>query len=172
MTPVAILLKLHASDTLPADITLLVGAVRSSTSRDGNNGNMVLDGTRSISYNYDNMPASITAGSDVTTFVYDGAGARVKKIWQAGSSEYTKLYIGKLYECSADSCSDYIYAGGQLIARKISGTSHVDYYHTDNLGSISVVTDETGAKLDGRSSYGGQVLLGILEEPEFTYRVS
>jgi YD repeat-containing protein len=61
------------------------------------NGNMVSDGTRIIAYNYDNMPVSVTVSGATSTFVYDGAGARVMKISPSGAT----AYIGKLQECRA-----------------------------------------------------------------------
>ena len=103
------------------------------------NGNMLTDGTRTIAYDYDNMPKSIQMGGDTTTFVYDGNGNRVKKM----SPSETKVYIGKLYECNSGACSKYIVANGTRIAHK-SGTI-VYYYHTDHLGSTAVVTNEAGA---------------------------
>ena len=84
----------------------------------------------SIQYNYDNMPKSING----TTFVYDYSGQRVKK--------NSTVYIGKLYECTSGTCTKYIFAGSNRVAMK-TGTS-VYYYHTDHLGSSSVMTDSSG----------------------------
>ena len=103
------------------------------------NGNMKTDGTRVITYNYDNMPQSITASGVTTTFVYDGNGMRVKKIRPSA----TTVYIGKLYECVAGACSKYIFAGGTRIAHKASDTV---YFTQDHLGSTRVVTDANGNK--------------------------
>jgi len=106
------------------------------------NGNMTWDGTRTITYDYDNMPSSINTYSATTSFVYDGGGARVKKTTASG----TTAYIGKLYECKAGTCSKYIFAGGSRIAQKV-GTS-ISYYHQDHLGSSSIVTDSNGNKIE------------------------
>ena len=103
------------------------------------NGNMLTDGTRVITYNYDNMPQSITASGVTTTFVYDGSGMRVKKIRPSA----TTVYIGKLYECVAGACSKYIFAGDTRIAHKASDTV---YFSQDHLGSTRVVTDANGNK--------------------------
>lgn len=62
------------------------------------NGNMTSSPGKTITYNYDNKPVSINA----TTFVYDFSGQRVKK--------NSTIYIGKLYECTAGSCTKYIFA--------------------------------------------------------------
>jgi RHS repeat-associated protein len=105
------------------------------------NGNMISDGTRTISYDYDNRPSSVEAGS-TTSFVYDGTGARVKKTTGAN----TITYIGNLYECSAGVCAKYIFAGDTRIANK-SG-SDVLYYHQDHLGSSRLVSNNTGTKVE------------------------
>ncbi|NOT96522.1 MAG: RHS repeat-associated core domain-containing protein, partial [Nitrospira sp.] len=102
------------------------------------------------SYNTDNRLSSITTtygGVPTTaTFVYDGDGGRVKKI----DGATTTRYISTLYECDttggATSCSRYIWAGSKRIATIASnGATH--YWHGDHLGSSSVITDATGAKV-------------------------
>jgi YD repeat-containing protein len=103
---------------------------------------MTADGTRTITYDYDSMPSSITLGSNTTTFTYDGSGARVKK-----TASVETVYIGKLYECTVGSCVKYIYAGGQKVTHKIAGTNDTVYYHPDHLGSTSVISDSTGANI-------------------------
>jgi RHS repeat-associated protein len=107
------------------------------------NGNMISGAGRTINYNVDNRPSSITTAGGTTTFVYDGSGARVKKTVGAA----TTIYIGKLYECAGTTCSKYIFAGGQRIALKQVGSAEVYYYHTDHLGSSSVVTNAAGTKV-------------------------
>jgi RHS repeat-associated protein len=102
------------------------------------NGNMTSDGQRTITYNYDNMPESITLSGVTANFVYDGNGKRVKKITPNGTTKY----IDKLYECNDSACTKYIFAGGTRIAMK-SG-SDVFYYHQDHLGSTIAVTDVNG----------------------------
>jgi RHS repeat-associated protein len=107
------------------------------------NGNMENDGVRLISYDYDNMPISMTKSGVTTTFMYDGNGARVKKIAKTLSGSIVEtLYIGKLYEWSAGVGTKYIFAGGQRIAQK-AGTN-VAYYHQDHLGSTRLVSGPTG----------------------------
>ncbi len=102
------------------------------------NGNIVSDGQRTITYNYDNMPT--TVGS--VNFTYDGYGTRIKKYVTSPSI----VYIDKYYECISGSCTKYIYSGAQRIASKTAG--NVLYYHSDHLGSTSVVTDASGVKVE------------------------
>lgn len=92
-----------------------------------NNGNMLTGAGRTIAYDYDNRPSSISLNG-VTGFVYDYQGMRVKK---TGSS--TTIYIGDLYECIGGSCVKHILAGSKIVVSKIASATY--YYHTDHLGS-------------------------------------
>ena len=113
------------------------------------NGNMISAPGKTITYNYDNMQSSINS----TTFVYDYSGQRVKK--------NSTVYIGKLYECTSGTCTKYIFAGSNRVAMKTG--SSVYYYHTDHLGSSSVITDASGNKAEelyyypyGKTRYNSQ----------------
>ncbi len=106
------------------------------------NGNMTSGAGRTIAYNYDNMPSSITKSGVTATFVYDYAGQRVKKT----ASSVTTVYIGKLYECTSGVCTKYLLGGSQRIASKKQGV--VYYYHTDHLGSSSIITNSSGSKVE------------------------
>ena len=127
-----------------------------------NNGNMITLTDPSgfhgynATYNVDNRLSSIVttyAGVPTTsTFVYDGEGGRVKKI--VGTT--TTRYISKLYECDTTgantSCSRFIWGGDTRIATvATNGTVH--YWHGDHLGSSSVITDSTGAKVQALTYY-------------------
>jgi len=62
----------------------------------------------------------------------------------------TTRYISKLYECDTTgantSCSRFIWAGNTRVATVASnGTMH--FWHQDHLGSSTVITDSTGAKV-------------------------
>ncbi len=98
------------------------------------NGNMIASTQRDIFYDYENRPISING----TTFIYDYAGQRVKK--------NNTIYIGKLYECTNGNCTKYIFAGSSRIASKTSSNTY--YYHTDHLGSSSIITDSAGNKVE------------------------
>ncbi|MEW6248918.1 MAG: RHS repeat-associated core domain-containing protein [Nitrospirota bacterium] len=112
------------------------------------NGNLTSGGGRTISYNFENKPTSITSVGQTTQFVYDGDGGRVKKI--VGTT--TIRYIGKLYECENTSCTRFIFAGNQRIAT-VASNGAVHYWHPDHLGSSSVITDSTGAQVQAVTYY-------------------
>ncbi len=106
------------------------------------NGNMLSDGLRSISYDAENRPVSISYNGGVTEFAYDGNGQRVKKSGPNGDT----LYIDKLYEVNGSSKVKYIFAGQKRVA--MVGEKATFYYHQDHLGGTSVVTNEAGVKVE------------------------
>jgi RHS repeat-associated protein len=109
-----------------------------------NSGNMVSvtgGAGRTLTYGPDNrLNGVVTAGPTTTSVVYDGEGHRVSKTVNG----VTTVYIGQLYECAlGGNCSKYIVAGNRRIASVDPSSTY--YYHTDRLGSTSVITDQTGA---------------------------
>ncbi|MBC2734071.1 MAG: hypothetical protein HF981_06910 [Desulfobacteraceae bacterium] len=98
---------------------------------------------RTLTWNADNMPVSVSRSGVTTTFKYDGLGRRAKKQVGAGSPTY---YIGAEYEVIAGGNTKYIFAGNLRIA-KVSATG-VYYFHKDHLGSSTVMTGDTGAAVE------------------------
>lgn len=117
-----------------------------------NNGNMLTGAGRTYTWNQENKPLTIVQGGVTTTVVYDGDGGRVKKI--VGTT--TTRYISKLYECDTNggttSCSRFIWAGDQRIAT-VADNGTVHYWHVDHLGSSSVITNGTGARVETITYY-------------------
>jgi RHS repeat-associated protein len=107
-------------------------------------------------YNVDNRMSSVVttyAGVPTTSrFVYDGDGGRVKKI----DGTTTTRYISKLYECDTTggntTCSRYIWGNDTRVA-SVATNGTVHYWHGDHLGSSSVITDSTGAKVQALTYY-------------------
>ena len=110
-------------------------------------------GGRTLAYDSENRPTSITQGDITTTFAYDSDDARVKKL--VGTTTIT--YLGNLYDCedtgSDPQCVKYIFAGSQRIAMKQVSSGTVDYYHPDHLGSTSVMTTAAGVQEEGLTYY-------------------
>ncbi len=102
---------------------------------------------RTIGYNADNMPTSIShvkGGHTVTTdFIYDGDGVRSKKIVEGSSTAY---YIGAHFEIKDGVATKFIFAGNLRIAKAAASGTH--YFHKDHLGSSTVMTDATGAAVE------------------------
>jgi RHS repeat-associated protein len=74
----------------------------------------------------------------------------------------TTVYVGAHYEknVTADTTTSYYYAGGQRVAMRKAGV--VYYLHADHLGSASVTTDASGAKVGELRyyPYGGTRYIG------------
>jgi RHS repeat-associated protein len=101
--------------------------------------------TRSINWNADNMPVSVTRGSTTISLTYDGNGARAKKV--AGG--ITTYYVSSDYEIKNGVATKYVFAGNMRVA-SIEGTNinNSKIFHKDHLGSSVAITDNTGADLE------------------------
>jgi RHS repeat-associated protein len=142
-------LSYHYDSSLPKHAVKYINSTSYSFDYD-NNGNMT-DGwdfstpsspkTRTLVYNADNMPTSITYNGSTTSFMYDGTGARAKK---TGST--TTYYTGDHYETIGGVATKYIFAGNLRVA-EISGST-VSYFHKDHLGSSTVTTNASGAVVE------------------------
>jgi len=131
-----------------------------------NNGNITSysDGTRDLTivYDYENRPISITnkVTNVQTTFAYDYSGQRVKKrVVKLGTitqndPNYKVLYVGNIYEETITATevtnTRYMYAGSMRVASVVKNGNAVNtyYYHSDHLGSSSIMTDESGNKAE------------------------
>ncbi|NWG04561.1 MAG: RHS repeat-associated core domain-containing protein [Syntrophaceae bacterium] len=100
--------------------------------------------TLDITYNYDNKPDLIKKNSaNYVQFTYDGNTERVKKYnYTTGQ---TILYFGELYEIRDGAGTIHLFAGKNRVASVfLDGTTQ--FYHTNHLGSASVVTDQNGLR--------------------------
>jgi RHS repeat-associated protein len=109
--------------------------------------------TYSQTFNVENMLAVVTNTvpypAFITTFYYNGDGARVKKEEQVvGGSVTTTVYLGGVeiqVTASTRITKTYYSAGAQMIAmREVTSTAYpagtLYYLHTDHLGSTSTTT--------------------------------
>lgn len=101
------------------------------------NGNRTDGAGHPITYNAENRAVSF-GGTPSLTATYDYTGERVT----ASGAYGNRTYFSALWECST-TCSKYVFAGGSRIAMKNGST--VLYYHSDHLGSTSVVTNAGGS---------------------------
>jgi len=65
------------------------------------NKHMTSGAGRTITYDYDNRPTSITYNGMAVVSVYDASSNRVEKV----TPNSTTIYIGKLYECTNGVCT-------------------------------------------------------------------
>ena len=106
-----------------------------------------------IAYTEFDLPREITTSAGATTLGYDASGTRVKKAGPSG----TTISIGGFYERRTDPQGArkhlfFIHGSDGVIAQRVvgeaSGTSATQYLLTDALGSVGVVTDESGKEID------------------------
>jgi len=94
---------------------------------------------RTITYNADNMPVSIThtkgTSFNVLEFAYNGESKRVKKVVNGGNQTY---YIGEHFEVRNGVETKYIFAGNLRIAKITSSNRY--FFHKDHLDSSTVIT--------------------------------
>lgn len=145
--------KPHALSAITGTVN---GVLNPSFAYDAN-GNLTSGAGRTMSWTSFNMPASITKGTTTDSFLYGPEHQRVKQVSPAAttiylfSPHYEKVTkTGGLVEHK-----HYLYAGTGLIGLYTQRSNNVNdtrYFHKDPLGSVSVVTNETGAVVE-RLSY-------------------
>jgi RHS repeat-associated protein len=111
------------------------------------NGNMTGGDNRTITWDVENRPVSITKAGVTTTFIYDGDGSRVKQTVGGVVTTYVNKYFEKT---GADNTSNY-YLGGKLIAVKKITT--LSYILQDHLGSTSGTSNGITGALDSSITY-------------------
>jgi RHS repeat-associated protein len=135
------------------------GAISTSFTYDAN-GNQTSGLGRSIVYTSYNKPASITQGARTISFLDDSEHQRFKQITPEGATLYIAAF-GVLAEVQnpgtmSQKWTDYLSVGnakvGMRVLQSASETLNTRYFHTDHLGSISVITDENGLVVE-RLSY-------------------
>jgi RHS repeat-associated protein len=112
------------------------------------NGNTLSDSSgKQYSWDFENRLTSATVpGTGTTTFRYDPFGRRVQKSGPLGTTNY--LYDGP-------NAMEELDGAGNVLARYTHGTvvdeplaelrsGATSYYHADNLGSVTSLTDSTG----------------------------
>ncbi len=131
------------------------------------NGNQLTGPGRSVVYASFNKASSITKDGLVTTFSYDAGFNRVKKSNVNG----TTVYVGKLYERvvrgTVTEHKHYIHGGAAPVAvytQRNTGVNDTRYLHTDHLGSVVAITDESGTVVQ-RLSYD---VYGKRRNPDWT----
>ena len=134
---------------LPHAVTSISGGVISTTLTYDPNGNQLTGNGRTTTWTSYNKPASITQGSSTISFLDDPEHQRFRQVTAQG----TTLYIdgfgahAEVVRGSSSQSNEYLTVGNVMVGvRFITGsTTTTHYFHTDHLGSISVITDQSGA---------------------------
>jgi RHS repeat-associated protein len=145
---------------LPHAVLSTSGGTISATFTYDANGNQTSGLGRNITYSSYNKPASITQGTQTISFLDDTEHQRFQQVTPSGTTLYIAGF-GVLAELSnagttAAKWTDYLAVGNAKVGMRVLQTSSetlsTRYFHTDHLGSISVITDENGNVLE-RLSY-------------------
>ncbi|MEO5766746.1 MAG: RHS repeat-associated core domain-containing protein [Polyangia bacterium] len=146
-------------------------------------GNMISGGGRSVSYDWHDKSTHIAGPNGSTDFVYGADGNRVLQETTDGSvgGAQRTIYVGlggtgrSLYERTKSSGvtehTHFVYAGGahdggpfalRIVKTADAGTTSVSsrYFHTDHLGSVVAMSDETGHVLDAGWGANGSETMG------------
>ena len=152
--------------TLPHAVKNVVGTVHGQANPSYTydaNGAMLTGAGRTVSYTSYGMSAQITApGKNGVSYIYGPEHQRIREntLSPTGATLSTTYYLhpdsanGLSYEVekagTATTHKHYITAGGEVMALvTYNGTAWVNkYFHRDNLGSTTAVTDQTGAVLE------------------------
>jgi RHS repeat-associated protein len=139
----------------PHAVTSISGGVISTTFTYDPNGNQLSGNGRATTWTSYNKPASISQGSTTISFLDDPEHRRFMQMTPQGAILYFDGF-GAHAELvtSSDKWSDYLSVGNVMVGVRFlsAGIVTTRYFHTDHLGSISVITDQSGNVLE-RLSY-------------------
>ncbi|MFA4842824.1 MAG: RHS repeat-associated core domain-containing protein [Candidatus Omnitrophota bacterium] len=121
-----------------------------------NNGNLTSDGANTYTYDYENRLTNVVIASPQgeAIYKYDPFGRRIKRglTPQGPVPDLFFIYDGDQiiaeYDSSGTLIAKYVYGSGidEPIKMEKGGTSY--YYHYDGLGSVTNLTDSSGATVE------------------------
>ncbi|WAC10368.1 DUF6443 domain-containing protein [Dyadobacter pollutisoli] len=113
------------------------------------NGNMTSDGNRGavLTYNYLNLPKTVTIAGKTLTYDYDASGTKHKYV----ADTLTAKYAGDFEYNQSNVFKRLAISDGQAVYRK--DTIRFDYFLKDHLGNVRVVFDERGRILQRTDYY-------------------
>ncbi|MGR9355873.1 RHS repeat-associated core domain-containing protein [Rhizobium leguminosarum] len=121
------------------------------------NGNMVSDGSRTLTWDGSNRLSTVTQNGATVTLAYGPDGARVKKSWSFGTTLYpdANVEIDRTTP-GTDIYTMYPHPDVKIVMTNGSGTSENFFLHRDHLASVRQVTNESGYRVEqtGYAAYG------------------
>ena len=145
-------------------------------------GNQTGDGTNTFSYDAANRLSSLTTPSATYTYGYDADGNRTSAAKTGSGPLRTTVWdpnhdlpqIAAEYGASGTLIAAYQYSPLEQIQSQTNSGSAPFYYHHDQLGSVTDITDATGALQTGYSytAYGEPTQTNTATSPptnRFTY---
>ena len=148
-----------AGGALPHAVQSIAGATINTSFTYDANGNQLTGNNNSFTWTSFNMPASITQGTSTLAFSYDPEHGRLTQTAPEGTTLYLSG-LGMLVEQFASASgvvqwNNYLFAGSEMVGvrfERSDGTTAVRYFTKDHLGSVAVLTDETGNVVE-RNAY-------------------
>jgi RHS repeat-associated protein len=145
---------------LPHAVMSVSGSTISTTFSYDPNGNQTAGLGRTIAWTSYNMPASITQGTQTVSFQHDVNHQRVKQIAANGNTLYINAFgvTAELFGAGTGAArwTEYLMVGNARVGIRVTdiatSTISLRYFHTDHLGSVSVMTNEAGNVVE-RLSY-------------------
>jgi RHS repeat-associated protein len=151
-----------SGQALPHAVSSISGSLINTTFTYDAKGNMTAGNGLTVAYASYNKPTTITRGTNSLFFSHDPEHQRYQQIAPGGTTVYLADAMGsgvlvEQFTGSGGSTqwNNYLFAGGQLVGMHVEmsdGTVNTRYFNKDHLGSIAVITDETGTVLE-RLSY-------------------
>ncbi|PDT00054.1 hypothetical protein CO666_32645, partial [Rhizobium chutanense] len=121
------------------------------------NGNMVSDGTRTLTWDASNRLSTVTQNGATVTLAYGPDGARVKKSWAFGTTLYpdANVEIDRTTP-GTDIYTLYPHPDAKIVVTSGSTTQDKFFLHRDHLASVRQVTNESGTRVEqtGYAAYG------------------
>jgi RHS repeat-associated protein len=130
------------------------------------NGNLLSDGSRTFTYDHANRLSSITQGSDVYSFSYNGLGDRLQQTVNGVASDYTLDLVIGLIQVLSDGEEAFLY-GVSRVAQQ--GFGDRQYFLGDALNSTRQLVDDAGQPGLGNAYEPFGDLLSVAGEFETSY---
>jgi RHS repeat-associated protein len=138
-----------------AVMSVVGGAITTSFSYDAN-GNQASGNGRSVAWTSYNKPATITQGTRTISFLDGPDHQRFMQTAPEGNTLYFDCFGVHAELVPGNLWNDYFTVGNVLVGERVvnalTETMTMSYFHTDHLGSISVITDQNG-NVQQRLSY-------------------
>jgi RHS repeat-associated protein len=111
-------------------------------------------GSTVTSYGYDqaNRLTSYTKGATAATYAYNGDGLRVSKTVAGTTTNFVYDTAEGMPLILNDGANSYLYGPGRVPFEQITTAGVANYLHADQLGSIRMITNTSGAN-SGTVSY-------------------
>ena len=121
-------------------------------------------GTTVTSYGYDqaNRLTSYTRGTTTATYTYNGDGLRASKTTGGTTTKFVYDTAQGMPLILNDGANSYLYGPGGVPFEQITTAGVASYLHADQLGSIRMITNTTGANAGTASytAYGTRITTG------------